>query len=98
MAEDILENGEDGNISDHFLGAIVCDQMAVFGRDVKAVSVIDGQQRLTTLALVLAAIYEVCGERGFDDDREYLIFVEEILTHPLRPFTWEACRPHLAEH
>ena len=72
VAEDVLENGEEGNISDHFLGAIVCDQMPVFGRDAKAVSVIDGQQRLTTLALVLAALYGVCGDREFVDDQEYL--------------------------
>jgi hypothetical protein len=72
VAEDILENGEEGNISDHFLGAIVCDQMPVFGRDAKAVSVIDGQQRLTTLALILAALLNVCEGRGFTEDGEYL--------------------------
>jgi len=27
-----------------------------------------------------------------------LIFVEEILTHPLGSIAWEACRPHPAEH
>jgi len=34
------------------------------------------------------------GEQKVDS----LIFVEEILTHPLGPIAWEACRPHPAEH
>jgi hypothetical protein len=46
--------------------------MPVFGRDAKAVSVIDGQQRLTTLALILSAMREVCADRGFTEDEAYL--------------------------
>jgi hypothetical protein len=72
VAEDVLELGESGEVVDHFLGAIVCEQLPVFGRDAKAISVIDGQQRLTTLAIFLAALQKVCQERGFVDDAEYL--------------------------
>jgi hypothetical protein len=72
VAEDVLELGETGDVGDHFLGAIVCDQVPAFGRDAKAISVIDGQQRLTTLALILASIRFVCLHRGFEEDAEYL--------------------------
>lgn len=72
VAEDVLEYGEGGDVVDHFLGAIVCEQQISRGRDAKAVSVIDGQQRLTTLALFVAAVRRVCEERGFADDVAYL--------------------------
>ena len=72
VAEDVLEYGEGGDVVDHFLGAIVCEQQQAVGRDAKAIAVIDGQQRLTTLALFLAAVRKVCVDRGFDDDAEYL--------------------------
>lgn len=73
VAEDVLELGESGEIVDHFLGAIVCEQIPIFGRDAKAISVIDGQQRLTTLTLLLAAMHRICDDRGFRDDAEYLV-------------------------
>jgi hypothetical protein len=72
VAEDVLEYGESGDVVDHFLGAIVCEQQQSIGRDAKAIAVIDGQQRLTTLALFIAAVQKVCLERGFGDDAEYL--------------------------
>lgn len=39
----------------HFLGAVVLDLVTTFGRDLEARSVIDGQQRLTTLQVILIA-------------------------------------------
>lgn len=67
VAEDILDMGEGPDLPEHFLGAVVCEQQASFGRDAQAVSVIDGQQRLTTLQLLLAAAHRTCAARGLSD-------------------------------
>lgn len=71
VAEDILDFGEGPDLAEHFLGAVVCEQQAVFGRDAQAVSIIDGQQRLTTLQLLLAGAKRACEARSFEDV-EYL--------------------------
>ena len=42
-------------VRNHFLGAIVTQRLDVFGVQIDAAEVIDGQQRLTTLQVVLAA-------------------------------------------
>ena len=64
VSEDILEHGAGADIVDHYLGAIVCEPEVSVGLDAKAVSVIDGQQRLTTLALFIGAAHAVCVERS----------------------------------
>ncbi|PWI52070.1 hypothetical protein B5K03_21520 [Rhizobium phaseoli] len=43
----------------HFMGAIVISQIKTYGRQVQAFEVIDGQQRLTTFQLLLAAFRDV---------------------------------------
>lgn len=65
VAEDILEHGPGAEIVDHYLGAIVCEQETSVGLDAKAVSVIDGQQRLTTLAIFIGAAHAVSVTRDF---------------------------------
>jgi hypothetical protein len=77
IAEDILDFGDGPDTSDHFLGAIVCEQQDVFGRDAQAVSLIDGQQRLTTLQLLLSAAQRVAEARGFGDDAAYIRALRE---------------------
>ena len=49
----------DASVTPHFLGAVVCDQLpsAAGGLDVRAV--IDGQQRLTTLQLLVRGVLDV---------------------------------------
>lgn len=46
----------------HFMGAIVISQIKTFGKQVQAFEVIDGQQRLTTFQLLLAALRDVASE------------------------------------
>lgn len=71
-ADDYLEklneaNG-DGVVAEqqtarHFLGAVVVQQVNTATKDVDRREVIDGQQRLTTLQLLLDAVQYVCEER-----------------------------------
>ena len=51
----------------HFLGAMVLDQKQTPTTHVPRRQVIDGQQRLTTLQIFLAALRDFCREQGCDD-------------------------------
>ena len=60
----------------HFMGAIVISQVKTFGRQVQAFEVIDGQQRLTTFQLLLAALRDVAqghGSRYASEIGKYLL-------------------------
>jgi hypothetical protein len=46
-------------VAPHFLGAVVCDQMASSAKEIDVRAVIDGQQRLTTLQLLLRGLLDV---------------------------------------
>src|SRR4030043_91959 len=48
----------------HFLGAMVIDQKKVFGNQVPTHLVIDGQQRLTTFQIFLAAFRDLWADKG----------------------------------
>ena len=54
--------------SPHFLGAVVLKQVPTAARDINQREVIDGQQRMTTLQLLLDAIQQICEE----SDQPYL--------------------------
>jgi hypothetical protein len=57
----IAERELDGrNPRPHFLGAVVLDQIKTPSRHIEARLVIDGQQRLTTLQVLLAAFRDLC--------------------------------------
>jgi hypothetical protein len=51
----------------HFLGAMVLDQQLTPTTHVDRRQVIDGQQRLTTLQIILAAMRDFCREQGCKD-------------------------------
>lgn len=51
-------------LTPHFMGAMVIAQVKTFGRQVQAFEVIDGQQRLTTFQLLLAAFRDVAAANG----------------------------------
>ncbi|EWM12063.1 hypothetical protein KUTG_02367 [Kutzneria sp. 744] len=54
----------DKKVQPHFLGAIVCDQLSAPAGGLDLRAVIDGQQRLTTIQLVLRGVLDVLIERG----------------------------------
>lgn len=60
-----LEGRKDAPV--HFLGAMVLDQKQTPTSHVERRQVIDGQQRLTTLQIVLAVFRDFCNEHGVDD-------------------------------
>ena len=64
--------GDNGFQQAHFLGAVVIQgKLQPVGRlDIRIV--VDGQQRLTTMQLLLDAAQEVFEQRGYDDLAEYL--------------------------
>lgn len=72
-AEDYLEKLEahggefveaERNTKKHFLGAVVIQQVSTATRDIEQREVIDGQQRITTLQLLLDAVQYVCEKRN----------------------------------
>ena len=62
---EFLEGRKDAPV--HFLGAMVLDQKQVPTTHVEKRQVIDGQQRLTTLQIFLAAYRDFCREQGCED-------------------------------
>ncbi len=62
-AAERMEAGGAGHAA-HFMGAIVIGLVPTFGRAVQAFEVIDGQQRLTTFQLLLAAFRDVAHAQG----------------------------------
>lgn len=58
------------SMAPHFMGAMVISQIKTFGEQVQAFEVIDGQQRLTTFQLLLAALRDVAAENESDYSKE----------------------------
>jgi uncharacterized protein with ParB-like and HNH nuclease domain len=54
----------DKKVSPHFLGAIVCDQLSAPAGGLDLRAIIDGQQRLTTIELILRGVLDVLIERN----------------------------------
>lgn len=52
-------------IRKHFLGAVVINQIQTFGRHIAAADVIDGQQRMTTLQILLYALRDYANAAGY---------------------------------
>src|SRR5687768_1401741 len=64
----IAERALDGQpMRPHFMGAIVLDQADVPYGSIDTRWVIDGQQRLTTLQILLEAFADAAGAQGLDD-------------------------------
>ena len=66
LLEDIINTGKNDKIDSHFVGSIVYMQDKVFlTSSINELTIIDGQQRLTTLMLLLLALSEKL--KGIDD-------------------------------
>jgi hypothetical protein len=70
-------------VSPHFLGAVVIKEMSNVAGDLARSSVIDGQQRMTTLQLLLDAAQVVVDDLGNEDDAEAL---QELVLNDSRRF------------
>ncbi|MFZ5490964.1 MAG: DUF262 domain-containing protein [Pseudomonadota bacterium] len=68
----------------HFMGAIVICQIKTFGKQVQAFEVIDGQQRLTTFQLLLAALRDVANAHGsaYGHEVNKLLFNDGVMETP----------------
>jgi uncharacterized protein with ParB-like and HNH nuclease domain len=64
QADACLEPEGQGSRRSHFLGAIVLNVSRIVGSGVARSEVIDGQQRLTTLQLLIAALRDTAAEEG----------------------------------
>ena len=65
--KDVVRVGENPDISSHFLGSIVYMEPAPQNIGaVRQLLVIDGQQRLTTLSLLLSALGKAVEDQGID--------------------------------
>lgn len=65
LLDDILEAGSDKNISAHFIGSIVFIHDDVYSSSrIKELTIIDGQQRITTLSLIYLTIYKLAKQIG----------------------------------
>lgn len=70
--EELLDNLLDDKQS-HFLGSIILKQLECVSGNVPRWSVIDGQQRLTTLSILLRACYDSLPMNSFSiDDRNHI--------------------------
>lgn len=68
LLNDILEVAENNNINAHFIGSIVFIHDDLYtSNTVKELTIIDGQQRLTTLTLIYLAIYELAQKINHDE-------------------------------
>jgi len=75
LMNDILVAGSDANINFHFLGSIVYIQDDIYtSSEVKELTIIDGQQRITTITLIYIAIFLLAKKRN---DRKLESRIEE---------------------
>jgi hypothetical protein len=77
------ESGIDPLIPQHFLGAVVFETRPPIAGDVTRHEVIDGQQRMTTLQLLLDAVHEVVESRGHELHAEAL---EDLILNKSKAF------------
>jgi hypothetical protein len=68
----------------HFMGAMVIGQVKTFGKQVQAFEIIDGQQRLTTFQIFMAALRDVADEVGskYASELQKYLLNDGVMEHP----------------
>jgi len=85
LFDDLIESDSSQG---HFLGTIICVNQSVDTTDASILELIDGQQRMTTLSLLLAALLKALGahEADLDDDgRADVINLRRHLAYAKKP-------------
>ncbi|MGM1028982.1 MAG: DUF262 domain-containing protein [Actinomycetota bacterium] len=67
-----MVDGTDPSVPHHFLGAVVYERKPPIVGDVTRFPVVDGQQRMTTMQVLLDAVHQVFVDRGHADMAEDL--------------------------
>ncbi|AUC08835.1 hypothetical protein BLX90_00570 [Rhizobium sp. Y9] len=87
--EDIIRSikrlmNDRSTLTPHFMGAMVIAQVKTFGKEVQAFEIIDGQQRLTTFQLLLAAVRDVAKANGsrYESEVQKYLLNDGIMEHP----------------
>lgn len=77
-------NDDRMSVVPHFMGAMVIGQVKTFGKQVQAFEIIDGQQRLTTFQIFMAALRDVADEVGSKYALEIQKYVvnDGVMEHP----------------
>ncbi|MCB1512315.1 MAG: DUF262 domain-containing protein, partial [Hyphomicrobiaceae bacterium] len=83
QAEAALEDPYNQNGKTHFLGAVVLNVNKIVGRSMPRSEIIDGQQRLTTLQILLAALRDYANARSPDGDGPF----DRLTKNPVRDET-----------
>lgn len=83
VTESYLLDDDRPPIPNHFLGAVVYESGKASSGDVTRHDVIDGQQRMTTLQLLLDAAHQVVSEHGHETEAEKL---EELILNKASTF------------
>lgn len=82
--DDIIRSGMTDEITAHFMGAVVYVEKGLYSVSSQTpLLVIDGQQRLTTITLLIAALTEVIGEQEPIEDFSRAKLKGYYLTNPL---------------
>lgn len=88
LFDDLLE--DDNSASGHFLGTIICINRTSNATKENVLELVDGQQRLTTLSILMAAVYAFLTEHVDQLDEDERIDVNNlrrqlVLKDPIRP-------------
>ncbi|EJL6292650.1 type I restriction endonuclease [Vibrio cholerae] len=82
--DDIIRSGKDDDINAHFMGSVVYVEKGLYSVSSQTpLLVIDGQQRLTTITLLIAALTEVIGDQEPLEDFSQAKLKGYYLTNPL---------------